>query len=83
MNTIVPGSIKNAGKDLFDTTKRDSKTGATYKAYLTTDQLRQQILKEEILALVGEVLWNQEIEKRIEELQTLSWGEGQESMLED
>ena len=79
MNKIIPGTIKPAGTDLFSATIQ-YKNGITQVAYLTTGGLRKRVLKEEILGLVGEVLWDQEIEKRIEEIEEIGWKEGQESI---
>jgi hypothetical protein len=82
MDHIIPGTIKEEGGGLFSATIR-YKNGATQVAYLDKDSLRKRVLKEEIFTLVGEVLWNQEIEKRIEEIEEIEWREGVESTLED
>jgi hypothetical protein len=47
-----------------------------YVAHMEPEQLRLHTLKEEILALVGEVLWENGIEKRLEELLEIEYGRG-------
>jgi hypothetical protein len=49
---------------------------AEYVAYWEPERLKAQQLKEEILSLVGEVLWDSEIEKRIEELLEIEYTRG-------
>ena len=81
MRRIVPGSVIEDKTGLFLVTFLSE--GRRFNAFLNSDELRQQVLKEEIITLVGEVLWDTHLKEKVEELEDLARTSGQQSMLPD